>query len=252
LNCNLPYVEQFGASLEKVLQLLESAVKRAQEQGTIIRIIAGISRDRGEEYVSYWVRRFLKYGIISGFDLHGLEVGWSANLFKEAFAPAREAGKKIKVHAGEMVGAESIRIAVEELGVNQIGHGTSAIADPTVVDLLVSRNVVVEMCPTSNERLRNVPSYREHPILELDKAGVAVTVNSDDPSFFGVNLTGEMIRLVTERAVDYATLARWTRNAIHKAILDEASRSAFEAELKIWLQNRYSDPKDREFNNLPN
>jgi adenosine deaminase len=146
LNCNLPYVEQFGASLEKVLQLLESAVERAQEQGTIIRIIAGISRDRGAEYVSYWVRRFLKYGIISGFDLHGLEVGWSANLFKEAFAPAREAGKKIKVHAGEMVGAESIRIAVEELGVNQIGHGTSAIADPTVVDLLVSRNVVVGHC----------------------------------------------------------------------------------------------------------
>lgn len=236
LNFYIPLVERVGISLNSVLALLEAEVERARTQGTVLKIFAGINRDKGVESASFWIKRVLSAQVISGFDLHGSELDWSAEPFKEAFAPVFEAGKKVKVHAGEMDGPQSIRAAVEGLGVDQIGHGTSAIQDLEVVSLLRERKVVVEMCPTSNERLKNIPSYQDHPILELDAAGVAVTVNSDDPIFFGYNLTSEMARMVEERGATVADLERWTRNAFQKAILDEATRSAFLAELDAWLQ----------------
>lgn len=236
LNFNAGSPEQFDLDLDKVLYLLEEGVERARQSGTVIRIIAGISRQEGTQKAARQVRRLVNVPIISGFDLHGVESPETrAHLFREAFAPAREAGKKIKAHAGEMDGPESIRAAVEQLGVDQIGHGTSAIRDPQVVDLLVERRVLVEMCPTSNERLRGVSHYLAHPILELDAAGVAVTVNSDDPSWFGLNLTEEMVRLRSERGVTVRDLAKWTRNAFEKAILDEETRTSFLAELEAWL-----------------
>ncbi|MCL1474476.1 adenosine deaminase family protein [Argonema antarcticum] len=238
LEFSLSLVERVGASLDRVLELLEMEVERARSHGTIIRIIAGINRNDGVETANFWVQKVITEKVISGFDLHGSEVGWAADLFKEAFAPVFAAGKKVKVHAGEMTGPENIRAAVEGLGVKQIGHGTSAIEDPEVVSLLRDRKILVEICPTSNERLRYIPSYQEHPILELDAAGVAVTVNSDDPTFFGYNLTDEMVRLVSQRGVTIADLGRWTRNAFDRAILDEETRSAFLAELDEWLLNQ--------------
>lgn len=237
LNFDVSVVERVGRKVEEVLHLLEAEVERVGKQGTIIRILVGIGRNQGVENAISWVEKMLQFPIISGFDLHGDEVGWPADLFGEAFAPVREAGKKIKVHAGEMVGPENIRAAVEGLGIRQIGHGTSAIKDLNVVELLVKQKVVLEMCPTSNERLKNVPAYDEHPILALDAAGVAVTVNSDDPSFFGVNLTDEMSRLISERDVTTTDLARWTRNAFNQAIVDEPTRAALLAELEVWLQS---------------
>jgi adenosine deaminase len=236
LNCYFGLVERVGASLEAVLQLLEIAIDRARSQGLILKIIAGISRHEGIENADFWVKKLLPVPIISGFDLHGAEVGWSASLFQAVFAPIVAAGKKLKAHAGEMDSPESIRSAIEQLGVRQIGHGTSAIHDPSVVELLRDRHVLVEMCPTSNERLRNVRSYLEHPILDLDMAGVVVTINSDDSFLFGANLTREMTRIHSERSVSIETLVRWTHNAFNVAMVDEPTRLNLHSELDQWLQ----------------
>ncbi|MBE7383574.1 MAG: adenosine deaminase family protein [Leptolyngbya sp. SIO1E4] len=229
-----PLVEQVGASLDRVLELLEAEVARARSQGCVLRIFVGLNRHHGVDTAVHWVQKTRSASVISGFDLHGDEVGWPADQFKPAFDLAREAGKRVKVHAGEMTGPENIRLAVENLGIDQIGHGTSAIQDPGVVALLRDRAVTVEMCPTSNERLRNVASYQAHPIFDLDAAGVAVTVNSDDPTFFGLTLTDELSRLMTARQATIADLKRWTRNALRQAILDEVTRARFMAELEAW------------------
>ncbi|NER78796.1 MAG: adenosine deaminase family protein [Leptolyngbya sp. SIO1D8] len=228
-------VDRVGASLEHVLALLEAEVARARSHGCIIRIFVGLNRHHGLETAIHWVQKTLSAPVVSGFDLHGNEVGWSADQFKPAFDLVWEAGKRVKVHAGEMTGPESIRIAVEKLGVNQIGHGTSAIHDPAVVELLRDRHVTVEMCPTSNERLQNVASYEDHPIFALDAAGVAVTVNSDDPTFFGLTLTEELTRLMTARQAMISDLKRWTRNAFRQAMVDEVTRTRLIAELDDWL-----------------
>lgn len=235
INFAAALVERHGACLDRVLELLEAEVERALARDCTIRIFVGLMRPHGVEEAIEWVRRTRSASIVAGFDLQGDEVGWPAEPFKPAFDLAREAGKRVKVHAGEMTGPESIQIAVERLGINQIGHGTSAIHNPEVVALLRDRGVTVEMCPTSNERLRNIPSYHDHPILSLDAAGVAVTVNSDDPTFFGSNLTDEFSRLMAERQAKISDLKRWTRNAFCQAILDEVTRNRLIAELEAWF-----------------
>ncbi|MGL5195698.1 MAG: adenosine deaminase family protein, partial [Chroococcales cyanobacterium] len=200
LNFNVATVDLLKLDLEMVLEQLAASVATAGDRGTIIRILVGIDRGQGSENARWQVQRLIPYSLISGFDLHGLETPETrADRFQDAWAIAQEAGKKVKVHAGEMEGPASIHAAVAIAGITQIGHGTSAIESPEVVNLLLERGVVLEMCPTSNERLGNVSSYQTHPILDLDQAGVKVTVNSDDPTWFGVNLTQEMERLVRDR-----------------------------------------------------
>lgn len=237
LNFNLATVDLLNLDLETVLEQLAASVATAGDRGTIIRIIVGIDRGQGSENARSAVQRLIPYPLISGFDLHGLETPETrADRFQDAWVIAQEAGRKVKVHAGEMEGPASIHAAVATAGITQIGHGTSAIESPEVVNLLLERGVVLEMCPTSNERLGNVASYQTHPILDLDQAGVKVTVNSDDPTWFGVNLTQEMERLVRDRQVSLDCLARWTRNAFEVAIADEEMRSQFFTELETGLQ----------------
>ncbi|WP_254566991.1 adenosine deaminase family protein [Oscillatoria sp. HE19RPO] len=237
LNFNVATVDLLNLDLKTVLEQLAVSVATAGDRGTIIRIIVGIDRSQGSENARLQVERMLPYPVISGFDLHGLETPETrADRFQDAWAIARDAGKKVKVHAGEMDGPASIHAAVATAGITQIGHGTSAIESPEVVNFLLERGVVVEMCPTSNERLGNVSSYQNHPILALDEAGVKVTLNSDDPTWFGLNLTQEMQRLVSDRQVSLDCLARWTRNAFEVAIADDTMRSQFFTELETWQQ----------------
>ena len=234
INVAASLVTQHGISLNQVWDVLEAEVERARALNCIIRIFVGLMRPAGVEEAVTWVKRTRAVPIVSGFDLQGDEVSWPADRFSPALDLAKEAGKRVKVHAGEMVGPESIQVAVEKLGITQIGHGTSAIQNPDVIALLRDRNVTVEMCPTSNERLRNVVSYQEHPIFALDAAGVAVTVNSDDPTFFGLSLTDEFVRLIEERQATLADLKRWTQNALRQAILDESTRHRLMTELDAW------------------
>lgn len=235
INFAASLVEQHGACLSKVLDVLEAEIERARTQDCIVCIFVGLMRNHGAEEAMNWVRKTRSISIITGFDLQGDENGWPVDPFIPALDLAREAGKHVKVHAGEMTGPESIQIAVERAGIDQIGHGTSAIQDPDVVALLCDRHVTLEVCPTSNERLGNVTSYQDHPILALDAAGVTITVNSDDPTFFGLNLTDEFSRLITERQAQISDLKRWTRNAFNQARLDDLTRSRFIAELEAWV-----------------
>lgn len=232
--CVPALVERHGASLEHFWDTLEAEIERARLQKCIIRVFVGLMRTHSIEDAIYWVQQTRMRASVAGFDLLGDEVGYPAEPFRPALELGKEAGKRLKIHAGEMTGPESIQFAVETLGITQIGHGTSAIRNPEVVALLRERQVTLEMCPTSNERLKNISSYEDHPLLALDELGVLVTVNSDDPTFFGVNLSSELSRLIAERQVSIKHLKRWTQNALRQAIIDESTRSNLMAELEAW------------------
>jgi len=225
-----------------VLDLLSKEAERAARLGTTIKWIGGLNREEGVDVTAGWVDEVLDSPVISGFDLHGTEPGWPADMFADVFAPVLKAGKKLKMHAGEMAGPEYIRAAVE-VGATQIGHGTSAVKDPDTIEMLRDRDIVVEVCPTSNERLRNFPNYGKHPICEMEEGGVKITLNSDDALFFGPDLTHEMARMVAERGTSASTLVRWTRNAIDVALIDETERDRFHADLDSWFDEQ-SEPAD--------
>ncbi len=109
-------------------------------------------------------------------------------------AKARTAGLHLTTHAGEepVNGAsQEVRSAVEDLGADRIGHGIHIINDGDVIDLVRSRNVALEVCPTSNWLTSSVSSTAAHPIRKLMEVGVPVTINSDDPGLFGIDLCNE-------------------------------------------------------------
>jgi adenosine deaminase len=111
--------------------------------------------------------------------------------FAEAFRKAGEAGLKRTVHAGESSGPEGVRDAIELLGADRIDHGVRAIEDESVIELLAERGIPLGICPTSNLILGIYSSMEVHPIDRLRRAGVSVSINTDDPSLLGTNLPRE-------------------------------------------------------------
>ena len=111
--------------------------------------------------------------------------------FAEAFRRAGAAGLRRTVHAGESSGPEGVRDAIELLGADRIDHGVRAIEDPELVALLVDRRIPLGVCPTSNLKLGVYAAIEAHPIDRLRRAGVVVSINTDDPVLLGASLEGE-------------------------------------------------------------
>ncbi|MEO1749713.1 MAG: adenosine deaminase, partial [Pseudomonadota bacterium] len=130
----------------------------------------------------------------------------------------------ITVHAGELVGAQSVRDALDYLKPARIGHGVRAIEDPELVKRLADEDIVLEVCPGSNIVLDVFPDFPSHPFAQLRDAGVKVTLSSDDPPHFQTSigreyeiardyfgLTDDELRAVTRQAIDAAFVDDDTR-----------------------------------------
>jgi aminodeoxyfutalosine deaminase len=134
--------------------------------------------------------RYRDRGIVA-VGLGGEEAYYPNPPFAPAFAAARAAGLGSVPHAGEVVGAESVRTALDYLEPDRIRHGFRAVDDPALVEELAAREIVLDMTPISNVRTGAVRSLEEHPIRELAAAGVRVSVSTDDPVMFDTDLTRE-------------------------------------------------------------
>jgi adenosine deaminase len=161
---------------------------------------------------------------ITGIGLAGDETLHHCRDFAEAFRIAADAGLGLTAHAGELDGPDSVRAALDHLGVKRIGHGVRSIEDPALVERLVREGIVLELCPSSNIALGLYPDMAHHPFRRLMEAGVRVTINSDDPPFFHTSLGREYDRLGQAQGLDDAALTAATRTAIKAAFVDEATR----------------------------
>lgn len=140
-------------------------------------------------------------GHIVGVDLADNEEGFDSQPFASCFQRAKRAGLGITIHAGEAPSPEAperVRRAIEILGADRIGHGLQIIYSPAVIQFVRERDVTLELCPTSNWLTNAIANIEDHPLKRLKNEGVAVTVNSDDPSVFGIDLTHEY-RLLANR-----------------------------------------------------
>jgi adenosine deaminase len=117
--------------------------------------------------------------------------------YVEIFRQATAAGLKVTAHAGEKGPPAHIRTAVFEWGAKRIGHGIKSIQDPELMAQLIDQHIVLEICPTSNLALGMVPSLEAHPVDQLRQAGIAITINTDDPSLFGTTLSEELLKVAT-------------------------------------------------------
>lgn len=160
-----------------------------------------------------------------GFGMGGNELVYKQADFSYAFEMASEAGLRLTSHAGEWGGAQEVRDAVFDLGVERIGHGVHAIQDRALVEHLADCGVVLEVCPGSNVALGVCDQWRDHPIERLRAAGVKVTVSTDDPPFFHTNLCREYDMLAETFGWDQTYFAQINRTAAEAAFCDDAVRA---------------------------
>jgi adenosine deaminase len=149
--------------------------------------------------------------------------------FADAFRRAGSAGLRRTVHAGESSGPEGVRDAVELLGADRIDHGVRAIEDDHVVALLAKRGIPLGICPTSNLTLKVYPSIESHPLDRLRKAGVRVSINTDDPSLLATNLPAEY---------ELASAAfGWTDEIVRDVARTSIDASFANADVKVRLKS---------------
>ncbi|HEU4945932.1 MAG TPA: adenosine deaminase [Kribbella sp.] len=172
-------------------------------------------------------------GLVS-FGLGGPEIGVSRPQFAPYFDAAREAGLHSVPHAGETTGPDTIWDAVRVLKAERIGHGTSAMQDPALVDHLGEHGIVLEVCPTSNLATRAVASYDEHPLRAMVEAGLSVTVNSDDPPMFGTDLTNEYVVAARLLELDETGTAELARAAVRASFAEDAVKETLIAEIDTY------------------
>jgi len=159
--------------------------------GLCISLLRTQSADAAAELVDTLVA--IRHPRVVALSIDGNEAaaGRTGPRFAEAFRRAGAAGLRRTVHAGESSGPEGVRDAIELLGADRIDHGVRAIEDPGLVGLLAERGIPLGICPTSNLMLGVYRSIEDHPIDRLRRAGVAVSVNTDDPALLGASLESE-------------------------------------------------------------
>jgi adenosine deaminase len=177
-----------------------------------------------------------RHPYIVGFNLAGDEAGYPPAQFREAYEIASAAGLGCTVHAGEHAGAESVREALT-LPVTRISHGVRAVEDWSLVEEIAEREIVLEVCPTSNVATFVYDSYEAHPLRKLHEAGVKCTLGSDDPPYFGCSIGGEYAVARERFGFEEGELRAFTRTAVRASFADDATKGT--------LLNRITASDDR-------
>jgi adenosine deaminase len=172
--------------------------------------------------------RFVAVGLDSG------ERGNPPENFRHVFARAREAGFLTVAHAGEEGPPDYIRQALELLEVRRVDHGVRCLEDDAVVSRLVAGNVPLTVCPLSNIRLRVFDTLADHPLRRMYERGLNVTINSDDPAYFGGYVGDNFVAVAETLGLDRDALRRIARNSFDASFLTDAERAPHLAALDAY------------------
>ena len=214
----------------------------ASEPSTAIGLILDTPRDLGVDAARRCVglaTSALAAGVpVVALGLTGIEGSVPIGEFMLLRDAADELGIGLVAHAGEMGGPNDVAEAIDVLGSDRIGHGIAAVHDPQLLARVAAEGIVFEICPSSNVTLGIVASLEEHPIRRLRDAGVAITVNSDDPPFFSTSLSQELAHAVRLLDLDEPRLAALQRRAIDASFAPDALRAEVHAAVDDWLAGR--------------
>ncbi|MDX3854388.1 adenosine deaminase [Streptomyces sp. AK02-01A] len=226
-----------GIPEQGFMEAIEDARKSAEtELGVVLRWCFDIPGEAGLEAAEETTRLAVDLrpeGLVS-FGLGGPEIGVPRPQFKPYFDRAIAAGLRSVPHAGETTGPGTVWDALNELGAERIGHGTSSVQDPELLAHLARHRIPLEVCPTSNIATRAVADLDEHPIKAMVAAGVLVTVNSDDPPMFGTDLNQEYAVAGRLLGLDERGLADLAKNAVEASFLDPAGKQRLAEEIDTY------------------
>ena len=225
-NYRLPFSEQLAA-------INRARAWGKKEFGVSMDLVIDVPRELASPddgvMVADWAIGGMGNGV-TALGLGGYEVCHPPEKFVKAFQRAREAGLPAVPHAGETMGAESIRGALHALHAVRIGHGVRCLEDDHLVDELRERRIPLEVCPTSNVCLKVARTLSEHPFPRLMKEGLYVTINSDDPPIFNTTLTKEYTDVAHEFGLGAKEMEEFSLNALRASLLPEERRNELEKE----------------------
>ncbi|WP_168379343.1 adenosine deaminase [Acinetobacter cumulans] len=218
-----------GVAFETVLNGLQRACDDAKAKlGISSHLIMCFLRHLSEDAAFATLEQALPYkDQIIGVGLDSSEVGHPPSKFERVFAKAREAGFLIVAHAGEEGPAEYVWEALDLLKVNRVDHGVRSEEDPALMQRLIAEKMPLTVCPLSNLKLCVVNDMAEHNIRRLLQQGVHVTVNSDDPSYFGGYMNDNFIAITKALDLSNAELKQLAINSFEASFISDAEKQAW-------------------------
>ncbi|MCP0916738.1 adenosine deaminase [Acinetobacter indicus] len=218
-----------GIAFATVINGLQRACDDAQSKlGISSRLIMCFLRHLSEEAAFVTLEQALPYKEqIIAVGLDSSEVGHPPAKFARVFAKAREYGFLVVAHAGEEGPPEYIWEALDLLKVNRIDHGVRSEEDPALMQCLIQDEMPLTVCPLSNLKLCVVQDMRQHNIRRLLQQGVKVTVNSDDPSYFGGYMNDNFIAITEALDLTADELKQLAINSFEASFLPAAQKQAW-------------------------
>ena len=223
-----------GVDTGVVIRGLASARERAQsELGISSALILCFLRHLSEEDAFATLEAALPYRAhFIGVGLDSSEVGHPPEKFERVFARCRELGLHVVAHAGEEGPPEYMWQAIDLLKVQRIDHGVAALQDPLLMAELAHTRLPLTVCPLSNLKLCVVDDLREHPLKKMLDAGLCVTINSDDPAYFGGYMNENWTQTVQALQMDQDDVVAIARNSFEASFINDQRRAECLAELR--------------------
>jgi len=217
-----------GVAFETALEGIWRALEDGREQlGVGSRLIPCFLRDRDADEAMATLEDVLRHrDRIVAVGLDSAERDNPPRKFREVFERARSEGLLTVAHAGEEGPADYVREALDLLHVARVDHGNHAFDDPALMERLARERVPLTMCPLSNLRLRVIDDLRRHPLRLMLEKGLLVTVNSDDPAYFGGYINENYRAVQQALGLSNDALAELARNSFHAAFLSEEEKRA--------------------------
>ncbi len=218
-------IENFKS--DEIIEAVQNGMKTGEKKHHVkVNIIPDIARHlpESQEKVFKFVKAGLHRGVFIGLGLGGMEKGYPPHLFKETFIAAKKSGLRLVAHAGETVGAESIKKTINELEVERIGHGIHCVEDEYLMDYLLEKQIPLEISPTSNYHLGVINKKEKHPIRKMFDKGLFCTVNTDDPVMFSTNLAKEY-ELLSNQGFTNREILQLNKNSIQASFLSKEEKN---------------------------
>ncbi|WP_391087632.1 adenosine deaminase [Vibrio sp. NH-UV-68] len=226
-----------GIEFDTVINGIYQALQEGYRQlGISSQIIMCFLRHLDEESAFATLSQALPHkDKIVAVGLDSSELGHPPEKFARVFAKAIDEGFLTVAHAGEEGPVSNIYDSLELLKVSRVDHGVRCADDDALVNVLEQSQMPLTVCPLSNTKLKVFATMSEHNIVELLRRGLCVTINSDDPAYFGGYMTDNFIAVADSHAISQQELAQFTRNAINASFINDIEKSRLHSQLESFL-----------------
>ncbi|MDN6318952.1 MAG: adenosine deaminase [Marinobacter sp.] len=232
-----------GVAFETQIDGIFRALTDAQENlGMSFRLIMSFLRHLPEESAFETLELALPYlDRIDGIGLDSSEMGHPPEKFERVFKQCRDLGLRITAHAGEEGPPDYVWQAINQLEIQRIDHGNRALEDAKLTALIADKELTLTVCPLSNKRLRVVDDMKQHPFPEMMAKGLKVTINSDDPAYFGGYVNDNFHALINNLDVSPEQVLMLVKNSITGSWLSDVEKGHALARIEsVWEQERHA------------